>query len=175
MGVDNIHGFAVLDLMMALEECDLLPMRGSAKTDLSRLKQAALTPRTGSEFVAVYRSTALISQKNELKNLVDHSRTNNTRLNISGILLHYDINFLQVLEGEESVVRNLLATIGKDRRHTSMEVLFTQKAYQRVFADWSMDLIDVSPEDVEAIFSRLSDDGSRVKSLFSALYPTFPK
>lgn len=170
MGADKIHGFAVLNLMMALDECDLLPMRGSAKTDLSRLKKAALTPGTGSEFVAVYRSRAVISRKNELKKLVDHSRTNNARLNISGILLHYDMNFLQVLEGEERVVRNLLASIGKDRRHAGMEVLFTQKAYQRVFADWSMDLIDVSPEEVEAILSRLPDDGSRVKSVFSAFY-----
>lgn len=170
MGVDKIDGFAVLNLMMALDECDMLPIRRSAKTDLSRLKKAALTPGTGSEFVAVYRSTALISRQTELKELVDHSRTNNARLNISGILLHYDINFLQVLEGEERVVRNLLASIGKDRRHTGMEVLFTQKAYQRVFADWSMDLIDVSPEDVEAILSRLPDDGSRIKSVFSAFY-----
>jgi len=91
------------------------------------------------------------------------------RLNLSGILLYYDMNFLQVLEGEERVVRDLLAKIAGDRRHNRMDVLFTQNAHKRVFRDWSMDLIDLSPEEFDAILSRLPDDVTLSKKVFSAL------
>lgn len=170
MNPDPKRAFAVLDLLTALDECDLLPLRRSTKAGLSTLKKSALTPRDGAEFVAVYRSIALISEKTELEKLVDHSRANNAQLNISGMLLHYDLNFLQVLEGEEKVVRELLSTITSDRRHTGMEVLFTHNNHQRVFADWSMDLVDISSQDLDTLVSQLPDDGSRVKEVFSTFY-----
>jgi len=169
MGIDQSHDLAVLNLMCALQELDLLPMRATTEAGLSRLKQSAVKPGTGSDFVAVYRSTALDLRDAELRKLVAHSSANNARLDISGILLRYDIYFLQVLEGEERSVRDLLERIGRDRRHTRMEILFTQQHHQRVFRDWSMELVDVSPQDFESMLSRLSNDGSLSERVFSAM------
>ena len=164
--------FTVLELMCALQECELLPdVPDAAKAGLSRLKQSALRPGTGSEFVAVYRSTSLISHQKDLKQLLDQSRADNARLGISGVLLHYDMTFLQVLEGGEQVVLDLLDRIGTDPRHNGMEVIFTQGEYQRVFQDWSMEMIGISPEDFEGVLSRLSKSGTLAKKLFCSMKP----
>ena len=169
---DAADQFAVLDLMCALQECELLPdMPGSAKAGLSRLKQSAVSSKTGTEFVAVYRSSSLISDQEDLKRVLAQSRSNNERLGISGILLHYGMTFLQVLEGEGKVVCDLIEKIAADPRHIGMEIIFTQDKHQKVFQDWSMELIGISPEEFESVLSRLSKSGTLAKKLFSSSQP----
>ena len=169
---EELHDFAVLDLMCALDECDLLPGVPSAATEsLSRLRKSALRPDPGSEFVAVYRSTSLISHNRDLKALLVQSDANNARLGISGVLLHYDSTFLQVLEGEEQVVRHLLERIGRDPRHAGMDVIFTHNQYRRVFQDWSMAMINMTTEDFDSILTRLSGYGTSAKKVFSRMHP----
>ena len=48
--------------------------------------------------------------------------------------------FLQVLEGPESAVRRLYATIRADPRHTNVETLLTTSAAERTFPNWEMGL-----------------------------------
>lgn len=164
--------FAVLELMCALQECELLPnVPASAKAGLSRLQKSALQLETGSEFVAVYRSTPAISHRKDLKKLLDQSQRNNARLGISGVLLYYEMTFLQVLEGEEQVVLDLIKRIGADPRHTGMEVIYTHNEYTRVFQDWSMEIIGMSSEEFEGVMARLSKSGTVAKNFFSGLQP----
>lgn len=170
MTQEEPYEFAVLSLMCALQECDLLPgLSGKEKAKLSQLKNSALEPASGENFVVVYRSTALISSQKDLNALLDHSRANNAAKNITGIMLYYDMTFFQVLEGDEQAVRNLLDTISKDPRHTMMEVVFTRSAHRRVFGDWSMEMIDVSPEDLDNILSSLSDYGPTAQRVMQAM------
>lgn len=170
MAYEDPYEFNVLGLMCALQECDLLPgLRRKEKTKLSELKASALRAAAGEDFVAVYRSTALISERNDLQLLLEHSQRNNARRNITGVMLHYDTTFLQVLEGNEQTVRNLLDTIGRDPRHMGMDIIFTRAAHRRVFRDWSMEMIDVSPEDFDSILSSLSGFGPTADRVMSAM------
>lgn len=167
---DETDQFAVLDLMCALEECDLLPgVPNRGKAGLAELKKSALKSEKGHDFVAVYRSTSRISDQAELKRLLDNSKANNARLNISGIMLHYDDNFFQVIEGEEQVVRDLLEKIENDPRHTMMDVVYIRDGHRRVFPDWTMEMIDISPDEFEALMLRLPDTGSMSKEVFSSM------
>lgn len=56
------------------------------------------------------------------------SRKNNVALNVTGLLLHIDGGFMQVLEGEKHVVEKLYSRIAADRRHWDTQVLLTRNA-----------------------------------------------
>ncbi|MDB4882879.1 MAG: hypothetical protein JWL95_1645 [Gemmatimonadetes bacterium] len=90
-------------------------------------------------FLAAYVSDARrpFSQK-ELLALLETSRANNARSDVTGILLHAGGNFLQALEGAEVDVRRILKHIELDPRHHHMQVLFVDHIPERLFAEWSM-------------------------------------
>ncbi|WP_350208385.1 BLUF domain-containing protein [Botrimarina sp.] len=66
----------------------------------------------------------------------------NARVEISGVLLRIGNYFVQVLEGEDALVAGLMRKIRRDHRHSSVTVLLTEEASSRVFAEWSMHVID---------------------------------
>jgi len=65
-------------------------------------------------------------------------RAHNQKRSITGILLYQEGHFMQSLEGEESVVRELYARIKSDVRHTSVFTLIDQPIEKREFEEWSM-------------------------------------
>lgn len=87
--------------------------------------------------VYVSSATQLFSD-DDLKALLEQSRNKNTRLGLTGLLLHKDGNFMQVLEGEEEAVLQIYATIQGDLRHHGILELTRQQIQEREFASWSM-------------------------------------
>jgi hypothetical protein len=90
-------------------------------------------------FQLMYVSTAarpLTSR--ELTDILDVSRAQNQRLNITGLLLHLDQGFLQILEGPENAVMEVFGRIEHDRRHFGIRVLVQQYVAERLFGKWSM-------------------------------------
>jgi hypothetical protein len=82
----------------------------------------------------------------KLAELLIKARTNNHRLNVSGLLLHHGGSFLQVLEGEDRVTTDLFEKISKDRRHGRVITIRRGPIEARQFASWSMGFATVSPE-----------------------------
>jgi Sensors of blue-light using FAD len=74
----------------------------------------------------------------ELNDILVAARANNALMGITGLLLHIDGGFLQMLEGDEIVVRTLYTRIAADRRHTAPRIMLDREIPVRVFADWSM-------------------------------------
>ncbi|MEM0930798.1 MAG: BLUF domain-containing protein [Pseudomonadota bacterium] len=68
---------------------------------------------------------------------IDSMQANRGR-DVSGILMAVGNYFLQVLEGETETVDALLEKIGKDDRHTDIQVLYRGHLEERVFGQWSM-------------------------------------
>jgi hypothetical protein len=79
-----------------------------------------------------------------LRALLTLARARNTAANVSGMLLHVDGSFLQVLEGEADVVVALFDKIGRDVRHRRVITLLAREIEPRNFADWSMGFFDGS-------------------------------
>jgi len=79
----------------------------------------------------------------ELRALLERARANNTKLDVSGMLLYKDGNFMQVLEGEEATVKALYATIAKDDRHAGAITLLNGPTTARAFGEWSMGFRDL--------------------------------
>lgn len=100
----------------------------------------------------VYVSTATVPfSSSELRDLLAKSRDNNAMLDITGMLLYKDGNFMQVLEGEEGAVRALYAKITSDPRHKGNYMLLQGALEKRTFPDWSMGFRDLSAEDLQTL------------------------
>jgi len=95
----------------------------------------------------IYGSSAVVDfTKARVLELLRQSRASNEREALTGILLYRDGNFLQVLEGEESVVMKLFEKISADRRHGGVQQLLKSVLVEREFAGWSMAFRDISDE-----------------------------
>jgi hypothetical protein len=74
-----------------------------------------------------------------LSNILRVSRRNNDRDEITGILMYEDKTFFQVLEGEQSVVKDCYyKRIFNDLRHSGFSLIWYGLAERRVFSDWAM-------------------------------------
>lgn len=99
-----------------------------------------MTPENDERLMSVvYSSRAREAFDDEaLRNLLAESRTNNARRDVTGMLLYRGGRFVQILEGPESAVRDVMATITGDPRHTDVRVLIDEFIAERNFAEWTM-------------------------------------
>jgi len=108
----------------------------------------------------------------ELLEILGSCRKNNAELNITGMLLYHDGNFIQVLEGEEDVVVALYEKISQDPRHENVLTYVKQPIGQREFSDWEMGFIDVERIGVDNVpgYSHFIDDPEHSTKLRNASY-----
>lgn len=85
----------------------------------------------------------------DLLTLLGTSRTKNSSLNISGMLLHIEGSFLQVIEGREEDIDELFNKIADDPRHGNIVTIVRESIAQRAFSDWSMGFADVKLDELE--------------------------
>lgn len=79
-----------------------------------------------------------------LRTLLEKCISNNRPRDITGMLLYKDGNFMQVLEGDEKVVRAVHGIIAADPRHRGLLTLLQGSMPRRQFPDWSMGFRDLS-------------------------------
>jgi Sensors of blue-light using FAD len=77
--------------------------------------------------------------------LLDARAGNNAR-DITGILVYVDGVFLQVIEGDREAVLQLMTSLGKDSRHSSIKIIHEAEIEERTFASWRMAYLDATPE-----------------------------
>lgn len=87
----------------------------------------------------LYVSTAAWTlSPHDLNDILDVSRENNRRLGITGMLLHMDNGFLQILEGPKETVMEVYNGIASDPRHAGAQVLLFRESEARLFGEWTM-------------------------------------
>jgi hypothetical protein len=83
-----------------------------------------------------------------VQSILQISRRNNARIDVTGCLLFSGRCFAQVLEGDPAVVRALSRRIADDPRHSAVRFLFDVERREREYADWSMGYLhDLNLED----------------------------
>lgn len=87
----------------------------------------------------------------ELHKILDSAHRNNANLSITGMLLHVDGHFFQVLEGKESKVNELYQRIEADNRHINSLKLLQEEIEERAFPNWSMGHVEATKEELDAI------------------------
>ncbi|MGK5089186.1 BLUF domain-containing protein [Bdellovibrionota bacterium FG-2] len=107
-------------------------------------------------FHLLYISTSIAPAKSEtIQSLLDVSSKNNKAKDISGLLIYRSGYFIQLLEGDETVVNTLVARIQRDARHRDLKIVLSFKDEKRLFPHWSMGLItDDQDADMLALLSK---------------------
>jgi hypothetical protein len=95
--------------------------------------------------------------KEGLRLLLDQSAKANKTVNVTGMLLYKDGNFIQVLEGQEQSVRGVYAKVRRDPRHRGLITLLQGEIADRQFPNWSMGFRELShaPGPIEKGYSDL--------------------
>lgn len=113
----------------------------------------------------IYLSWATVPLTNaQLLGLLKFARRRNTELAITGVLFYGNERFLQVLEGEEEVVRELYAHIRRDARHTNILTFSDKPAAQRAFKEWTMAFQPLSTQQFEDVVGYLGPTNAPVST-----------
>ena len=109
-----------------------------------------------------------------LEEILVDARAGNRERNVTGALIYFDGVFFQLLEGDEPVVRKLMASIADDSRHRSVKVFHEAEVDARAFESWSMAFVSPTAREmstwaglpaaasVEDLLADVSRDPARV-------------
>jgi hypothetical protein len=124
----------------------------------------------------VYVSAAHnLATPDQLGRLLQSARRKNSRLGITGLLIHHSGSFLQVLEGDEAKVEELFDVINADPRHHRIVVLSRAGVASPSFSEWSMGFVDGASSSLGELsgFKDLSRGGFDAARLVSARTQAF--
>jgi len=108
----------------------------------------------------MYLSTALVLvPEAELKAMLTRWRQNNSRDQITGMLLYSGEHYVQLIEGDEADLRSLYAKITKDYHHTHIITLADGPINQRSFENWSMGFRSVDEASLAGLKGYIHPDG----------------
>ena len=79
--------------------------------------------------------------------ILETARSYNKAHNLTGVLCQGKGLYVQVLEGERSVINGLYKRIVADSRHEHPEIVHFGEIDTRQFKDWSMALVHLSVDD----------------------------
>lgn len=100
----------------------------------------------------IYSSTETrVLDRDSLHSILDTARRRNRELEVTGILLHSERSFLQVIEGEESVINDLFNRIRADERHRNITLIIRESIAARSFSDWTMGFAEISHEEGDEV------------------------
>ena len=104
-----------------------------------------------------------------LDRIMIQARAHNTLVGLTGLLWTDGKRFAQVLEGERSVVDELLAKLDLDRRHVNLEIVQDSGIEERQYGDWSM--MRPSNDRLFAVYeSRMTAQLNRLRSALGAAF-----
>jgi hypothetical protein len=72
---------------------------------------------------------------------------NNRKAEITGVLCQGSGIYMQVIEGQRSVISALFSKIIADKRHNTVELLSVEEIQKRQYGQWSMALVQLSIDD----------------------------
>lgn len=90
-----------------------------------------------------------------LATIKQQSGINNRQVAVTGMLIHQNGCFLQMLEGDEKRVRWLMEKIRRDPRHRRVRTVIEGASSRRCFASWSMGVRDLGQLERRPEFSAL--------------------
>ena len=108
-----------------------------------------------------YTSLARLDlQSSDLEDIHRTAREVNALEGITGLLVFNGTHFLQIIEGSESAIDELVERLRQDPRHSGFEIRDQRRIDTRSFPDWSMELVRVNASYFQArdtIADRLPD------------------
>ncbi len=120
----------------------------------------------------LYNSASVSSQLTnmDLDHILASARRRNVAEEITGMLLYYRGEFVQILEGEKKSVENIYDKfIGPDLRHTALNKVHQNTISHRSFSEWSMGFVGAAeiespmPSSVMGVLMNTLTDSAKSK------------
>ncbi|HZH69278.1 MAG TPA: BLUF domain-containing protein [Flavobacteriaceae bacterium] len=90
------------------------------------------------KYLAYVSRQSFILSNDDISQLLETCRTNNSNANITGMLIYFDGTFVQFIEGPENNIDQLFQKIKKDKRHQDVVLLIDGIQVEREFSNWYM-------------------------------------
>jgi len=74
----------------------------------------------------------------DIKLILETSKINNAKQNITGLLCFDGQRFLQIFEGPKDTIKDLYQTVAQDSRHKDIELIHFDDIETRTFHSWQM-------------------------------------
>lgn len=91
----------------------------------------------------------------DIEKILNKSKDFNLQNGVTGFLFFYNNQFIQIIEGEKSVVQALFENIKKDTRHTNVLLLAESETNERLFESWTMNYHNLSQNENEFFSKKL--------------------
>jgi hypothetical protein len=138
----------------------------------------------GFMMVNAFRQVIYISQatgtltESELNELLEVSCPSNKKYGITGALLYLEKAFIQVIEGGDAAISQLLGKLTVDTRHRNIRILSDNLVQGRNFQNWSMGIVKVAEVDRPQVLEELrlastTNSGSQDRSNIMPVSQTF--
>ncbi len=100
----------------------------------------------------IYSSAATIKfSDDDIIALLEKSRTSNSQLDVTGMLLFEDGSFLQILEGTPEAIADLYKKISADKRHNNVTKIIQEPIEERSFSEWTMGYSGITRKELKEI------------------------
>ena len=84
--------------------------------------------------------------------IMQASLRNNRERDVTAVLFYYDEKFIQVLEGDEVKLRELVEIIDNDSRHKNLSVFVDVPTLSKLHKNWNMDLFILADDDKDSSY-----------------------
>lgn len=114
----------------------------------------------------IYKSDIADSSINSISDIIVTSIENNTKAEITGLLVSTSKKFIQVLEGPYKHVNDTFMRIVRDQRHKQVDLISFEGIKDRVFKDWSMKGVNFKNLHIELqtyLFDKYGSDNTDLK------------
>src|ERR1700712_5519340 len=87
----------------------------------------------------IYASRAVSSpEESGLLDVLSVSRERNAAADVTGVLVHAERSFMQMIEGPATEITATYERITRDERHEALRLLLRERVDERLFPDWTM-------------------------------------
>ena len=130
-----------------------LPEAAFVDTVEREIREGALGAATPLHFLIYVSTTNAPMGRPAFDGLLAQARSFNRTVGITGCLIYQDCYFMQMLEGKKEVLEALMEKVKLDPRHCDVRTVIEGAARRRIFVDWSMDFLDLTPRPDEPDFA----------------------
>ena len=131
-----------------------LPEAAFVDTVEREIRDGALGAATPLHVIIYVSTTPAPMARPAFDALLKQARSFNRTVGITGCLIYQDRYFMQMLEGNKEVVEALMEKVKRDPRHCDVRTIIEGPVRRRVFVDWSMDFLDLTPRPDEPDFTQ---------------------
>ncbi len=111
-------------------------------------------------YIITYVSNADTNlEEDEILDLLKTSKAKNLKKGITGIFIHSEGNFFQVLEGDELVIKSLFKNISQDNRHHNIIKLMERDCSNASYTDYEVSFTIISDKsNITSIYNFLKKE-----------------